>query len=70
MKRSLCDECIVVIGAEDPCALEGPDDRRDRTKLRPALRDALFVHGERLYVVLIRPLLEATLVGYLSGKEI
>lgn len=69
MQCSLGDQGIVVVLAEHLRALQRADDEGNGLQLSAALRDAVLVHGESLYIEVIGEVFESALVRYLSGQE-
>lgn len=65
----LGDQRIVVLHSEDPGTSERADDEGDGLQLCSALGDVILVRRERLHVEVVRQVLEAALVGDLSGEK-
>jgi hypothetical protein len=71
MQRNLGDQRVIPVHLEYLCALQRPNDQRDRSQLCSALRKRVFVHRKRLDVQVLRQVFEpeATFEGDLGSKE-
>lgn len=69
MQRALRNQCIVVLPAETPCAMQSPRNTADSLVLGSRIADALLVHRKRLREELVAHLLEACLVGDLARRQ-
>jgi len=69
VQRSLGDQHIIVLLAEDLSPLERTNDKGDSLKLRPALGDIVLIDGKGLYIELIGELFESAFIGDLRSKE-